>query len=728
MAEDSDEDLVTCTPIGTQTECGVSSDFGTDPISFFTPAKSGRNTNHQHVGDSEAESDASNYDIIPFSEHEYEKIPVETDTPPHTDDEHLRPEDGKSSPDSGGHYRTSSGCDTDQGVDSELGRSYSDHSLEEKVLSNTTGVSNIAADRTGHTEKDVPDMKATEKKANKVNEESAKRDASDVGYSSGSHSNEELDVKARVHSKKSDGGKTKGQPDATSSPNLNSQRKVWRNSATSAYDTCSTGSDPSLQLAGEENFLDLNNTTSSDVATVTSTSFHSVVSTPHTSPDVGRRANVSFYHMTSIETDTDPSSSVEPASTYSYTVDHCESGNTSDIDSELSKSLDIPYDEDPAFNTIPPIPEEDMVSETDQPKSKKRLEPLYEGNMKVNKDGINTDKDILPTNDNLSQEELDSLTDAACTLLKYIGKRKPFKKTDSLSVQVDSEASGREQVLSEDELNNGVEEVPYTPSVPSDCVRKLIQQAESLVGDEDLNQLNNHKWPQLVEPVENVVKSKGRNKHKRKATDINDSFTSTDGSVRAGVPLSSCDASSEGDLSGSSSDCCEAAPCHSGLTTVIEAGSHHTTTDSLHGPVKLRRKHKNTGDRPHSVTELYEQRTGLDIAPFSISDGAIPAVLEGERLSGGKLHRYTSEQSSSSSSPLRRVDSPRKLRRRRSPPKKGGLSSGSLSRSQSSQERRSASPQSKGTLSRSVSNTTSTGPKANNSDTDMDTLGKYSCS
>ena len=148
---------------------------------------------------------------------------------------------------------------------------------------------------------------------------------------------------------------------------------------------------------------------------------------------------------------------------------------------------------------------------------------------------------------------------------------------------------------------------------------------------------------------------------------VNDSFTSTDGSIRQ--TDDACDASSEGTGSESESDFSTASsdnehdPLDASVLTAIHSKGNSTVNAGSRSlgssPVKSTlRPMKRKGDRPHSMADLYSLH--LSGPTTSISEGAIDSLksqfLREDNL---KLRRTVSDLSNP------RRDSPRKHRRRR---------------------------------------------------------------
>lgn len=228
--------LLTCTPASTQT----------DPL----PATA------TETGESD-----SNYDIIPFSDTEYEKLTVATD-----DDDISFTDD---------NYEESNLDDA--AIDSALGRSVSDQSVAVSTcpVALSTAVAIVKATDGGT-------MRAASGKHS---------DSHDVGYSSESQSNEEPEV-ARAMAENSGIAELRSR-DLT---DVSADKQQWRQSMTSAYDTSSNCSE--LMLPSE--ILDLPDVVERDDESVEGDS----------SAVLNKTASSSFYCMTTIEslTDTEPSS------------------------------------------------------------------------------------------------------------------------------------------------------------------------------------------------------------------------------------------------------------------------------------------------------------------------------------------------------------------------------------------------------------------------------------
>ena len=286
------------------------------------------------------ESDTScNYDILPFSENEYEKFTDAGLTDEDEDNDRCNIDDA----DEEELRKAIARGLPDPAIDSALGRSVSDeNSLSKngkKLLKEAATAADLDQEKQ---DSGSGDSSNNMRAATVCGDRILTMDAHDVGYSSESHSNEEADGNGFTN------------PLHASSPKLNTRVELklqeedeemtavlrqkdtgdaalktqWRQSMTSAYDTSSNCSD----LAHAQD-LDVPFDTSVDTVrenddeAETSTDLTALTATP----------NHSFYCMTTIEsmTDTEPSSAADKLEAAAG-----KSGATTDAECDLSRSLD----------------------------------------------------------------------------------------------------------------------------------------------------------------------------------------------------------------------------------------------------------------------------------------------------------------------------------------------------------------------------------------------------
>ena len=221
--------------------------------------------------DDTVSSDPGNYDVIPFSDTEYERI---VDTDDYTDkmsdcDNVTRSERNVSD------------------LDSALGKSSSDPSVSDCHH----GMAARLADRTVKTVTSSQEAGSTSQNALRLKRSPLKSDSRDIGYSSESHSNEEAetgvvtdDQKKHIRSCQNLETVLRRKDLGGSTGNLQPSAR-WRHSMTSAYDTSSTCSD--LNLLADK----VIGRTGSEEAV--SDNVQSLINSP----------SHRFYCMTSIDTD-----------------------------------------------------------------------------------------------------------------------------------------------------------------------------------------------------------------------------------------------------------------------------------------------------------------------------------------------------------------------------------------------------------------------------------------
>ena len=659
------------------------------------------------------ESNHSNSDIIPFSEGEYEKITVDTDC--QTDGEQNNGRlsagsSGSSSLDTGKSGKTS-GCETD-GIDSALGRSVSDDrvSVGTEAQPNVThcsilltsdsaskGASNKVVSFAPQAKDPEEDMKTRPEGDTMVSSRASSKKKSephDIGYSSESHSNDEdtatatkgvnlatqtdpnsngklpfttsspilppkqlmsldnvvLRKKALVPGQ--DTGSSSGN-DADNTPSPTCADKSWRHSMTSAYDTSSNCSD-------FNNPLDLDMTLETTVSCDTS-----ICTTIGEDPGMSSGAEVQekvqsleaspsrkFYSVAGVESDA--------SSAYS-TARKCL--NTSldgayTTDNELNNSKEVDFVEgDVASRFQHSTPVKDNESDADG----QRPSP-YPGS---------------------ASAKMLNLGDPWRQISK--GKWPIFDRSESLSVQQDSEASSREAALNDDDFPECSEEGKHqVPSASNESIKRLIQQAELLVRDTDLiNIPSNKSWVRRRKRASNKSSKCSSNSNNNSlnlpptiesgpsvpTTDFSANPTDRDSNV------SSCDASSEGssesegEYSTASSD-----PDDQQYTSAVHSlGTSRSgvlTSSTSSGSTMLRTYHPpkraNHGERPWSITELYELTNRLDLSPFSISESAIDDISKkNSAMQTSQSDRLRRTISDMSSQRPKDIDTGRKHRKRK---------------------------------------------------------------
>ena len=469
------------------------------------------------------------YDVIPFSDAEYERI-----TDYNTDNR-------MSDCDTAGKSERNA-----SDMDSALGKSSSDPSVSECHHD----VSARFAD--GLVKKVTPDVNSRKLR---LKRSPLKSDSRDIGYSSESYSNEEAetghvtdDFKKHVRSCQNLEAVLRAKELGGSTGSLQPGSARWRNSMTSAYDTSSTCSDLNLPVR-----------TGSEAAV--NDSVHSLVSSP----------SHRFYCMTSIDTDS--------------------------ADSNTTK-----WQKNTA---ISPAPQSSPVD---------RLAAIRQ-------------RDI--------------------SKIKLV--------THSLSAQLDAEAGL--SPMTEDKSYGSMEYLNRSPiGVRRECVRRLIQQAELLIHDADLWNLQN-RGHLLHETATKVAKQQKRHRSSK----LNNSLTSTDGSMiltttTEDSQLSSCDASSEGSDGEFSTASSDGRPSSLNDTTFFATRSFSASPD-----VVGRSKSSPKKRRHH----LSESRGNLQL---SNSDSAIDKLHRHSKRTvpthspvSSKLRRTSSE----ASTPVKCHSSPHKCRNTR---------------------------------------------------------------
>ena len=658
-----------------------------------------------------------NPDIIPFPEYEYEKIVVDSDT--QTDEcdsktivrfNHHAEHHATQETSCNGFHDGGIDCNSDKEAAKKNTVTHStielstdkghSASLSEVQFQSSKKVSM----RTSH------DVIANMAQRNTSSEPQFRgKDSHDVGYSSESHSNEEPDLtisqfsghspthtgvavstgdkyrcsnvaedqsvmdeqlhvspqeqvkmrKKSVNQLLSQGGST-----VPKSAAEKAQEATWRYSMTSAYD--SNGSDNERVAEPQSEMMSSGTELESNKKR-------------HKYKDIIRSPNQKFYTMTTVETDSDVVDKQKQ-----YASDESQ-GRTPAQAAELAVDTDSSYfDINESRDTI-------TISN-------------------CRTDG-STGLDIRLSDLDSSQNESSVKEESRnhqCNQQSYIRTR-IYEDIENAKNSQPSCLNGYKDVQCENgdtmsnTYKNGIPENEIvSPPIASESVRRLIREAELMVMDEDLFRLQNAKWYQHRKHG----KSSKRDKSHTQA--MVESVTSTDGSLptEEDTQISSCDASgeyttgseSDGEYSTASSDEGEA-----GDSVILssQTSSRHSHSDEritstpkaadipepiLNSEVVLRPKRvaKRRGERPWSVTELYELHNRIDLKPFSISESAINNRSSSMQnlSSSNKLHRATSEMSSLAirrfnTLPRRSPKHSRKLKRSASECEQAATSSGS---------------------------------------------------
>ncbi len=636
----------------------------------------------------ELDSNHSNSDIIPFSEGEYEKITVETDC--QTDGEQTGRlsvgSSGSSSLGTGKSGKTS-GCDTD-GIDSALGRSVSD----DRVSVSTETQANVAAhcsillthdpvNKPANKvvsfaqEEEDQKMRSGPKSGTMVSSKPAspgvgskvKAEPHDIGYSSESHSNDEPDdghgnkIKVTelatqtdtnsnnkstfttsspippkhlmsldnvVLRKKAlipghDTGSSSEQNEADNTPSPTSADKSWRHSMTSAYDTSSNCSDLNNQLDLD---MTLDATTSCDTSVCTIITEDPGLSSGADVHLCDASPRKQFYSVVAgIESD---------SSAYSTAI-HClnksHDGASSDVNSsknEFSKGC---------INHSTPIKHNDT-----------ELSSPFIGS---------------------ASAKMLQLGDPWRQISK--GQWPRTERSASLSVQQDSDASSREADLNAEDFAEIAENPREEQATSCESIKRLIQQAELLVRDTDLlNIPSNKSWVRRRKRLSSKSSSLSKD-NVLPSTDLSPNPTDRDSNN-----ISSCDASSEGssesdgDYSTASSELDDQYISALPSLTTSHSGHSGFMSSTSSGSTLLNRTYPSykpsRGDRPWSVTELYELTNRLDLSPFSISESAIDELSKKHNAMqtspSQRLRRTTSDMSSHQ---RKKYETPLKARKRK---------------------------------------------------------------
>ncbi len=631
------------------------------------------------------ESDNSNFDVIPFSESEYEKISMDTDG--------KQDDDMDCSVTGAMVVELGAGMKDITGTDSALGRSVSDHSLSlgDYALARANGTS-LLSQGSQTTGADLPSTQCGYTWA-------GKGDIPDVGYSSDGQSNDEPEYNnhsvattssgvglslENLHSLSRDsrsparkdtgvgirnGADHKSRPGSGNSaapgiireePNRNA---TWRHSMTSAYDTNgSDGHSPDEQATLVKKVPGIQ-IQRRDPATA--------IAVP----------NQSFYRMTAVDLTDSESYNAAERDRYirpGHYIEESRSGAATDAESELSKSLELPYDDTPIrFETQPRITDPGVGSSQshghclNRDSVRQKLDTLFEKSS-TSLSGFDPSHQVTASENSASEQapdvesyeshaifEMDLKNDSKSTQSEK-GSMKTGHGTDEVALSALGMAQARATLRSRD------------------CVSKLLRQAELMVRDEDLSLLNrtpcypeNEENPSVSRRTDNVpisvnLENKASNKKSRRRR-RRKRRTAT------AIP-SSCDASSEGST-GSGSDPESSATSSdedtAGLSNHLMSRSLDSAFTSPLGIAPGLNKSKSPTkrrlpmDRASSESQLYEPSSDhkLSETQHSKSESAITlAKTEALSASTNKLRRMTSDMASI---PMSRKNSPKKVRRRR---------------------------------------------------------------
>ena len=613
----------------------------------YLPTKDERYQSEEYLRDDSLESDNSTNDIIPFYADEYEKITVDTDTQTDGGEGRITPDSGaeKGSP-------TKTSYDSmDKGIDSALGRSVSDQSIEAERQAKYHSTLTLSSDNIGKVvrasySQGAIDMRAaqelnrsptTEQQPHKV---TLKTESHDVGYSSESHSNDEPDglslpspsevviIEEAVEpasvvlrrkfpeNKKRDDGASA--TEGGLSPQGAPYDPTWRHSMTSAYDTSSNCSD--LHSPHELDQAD----NGEDVGT----DEENVVGLGEPAQSIMRSPSQNFYCMTTIETDSEATSTTSRV--------HPGDITTTDVESELSRSMDnaddinsMKYNLDHDANTVNTINAQNLAQNGHRHTHKtSRPDSLALSGM-LNKNKLNSE--FVHTNGHSSMDHQEH----------YKGSKESSQVQRRLDINYSKQT---------------------TRTVTDDSVTELVNQKDIVNGEKE---------------------SRKRKHRSRRGIHVpTKSYNSIERPVEESH-ASSCDASSEQTFSGTESESDlsrlsstdDKAACHSSALSSHSSSSPCTCKDNTCCNCKnSSRKSPNSSHhrlRHDSVTELYQLSHRLDLTPFSISESAIDYLQKPSKNSSTcsvgldasidqQMKRATSE-----ASPLgfRRQNSPRRTRR-----------------------------------------------------------------
>ena len=659
------------------------------------------------IGDDGLYSDHSNSDIIPFSENEYEKITVDTDCQTDAADENEdRFDQGQVSPGGASASSKGSGCSSgmDPAIDSALGRSVSDHSIDNNIQQQIAAAAaqskslKITPDQVKSAVNKVVSFAGEGEGAMRVvgGRPKPPRDKNkvrmvtkgdhDIGYSSESHSNDEpdfgchpleemgeleevsagdstteaagLDIPREgspdesierprsldtviLRRKNGDGSSEENPCDSGTVPSPVTPDKSWRHSMTSAYDTSSQCSEVNSPFD-----LDATLETSADTSTCTAVDRGEADLESYSSiQDLISAGSQSFYVMTSVESDAD--TAAQPP------------------------ALNITTGEDPER-------EGEEEEENNVHSLTGFMRGLEQSTPVKGRDGHSSDSDSdlgkrHKTQQNLYSQEVVQSGPRGLGIVCELEELPQKERSESLDVQVDSEASSREAMLSADDLNRPIENLTAEKSAPAlrsnESLKKLIQQAELMVREGD-----------LAPPATKFRRRrKGRSKRHHVPVAPVDS-TDTSAMPTEDSHISSCDASSEctdseGEYSSTGSSEDEGA----NSSIILNKNSPNKSSKSVGaGPQQVKsntlpRMTKSGKRREHncSVTEMYELSNRLDLSPFSISESAIDNLSSKNTHTTGsspssphKLRRTTSETSSLTAS-SKRFDGPYRAKKRK---------------------------------------------------------------
>ncbi len=648
---------------------------------------------------------------------EYEKITCvdtdcQTDADPESGGRLSAGSSGSSSLDTGSKSGKTSGCDTD-GLDSALGRSVSDDRVSVSgttgpgtdpqqgdnrnhpparvthcsILLNSDSVNRSASGINTKAVSFAPGLDQDTDKTMKAKPEGdtmvsgmvkSSKSEHDIGYSSESHSNDEpedatcgtkkrsskrlvADEVADLNSngkpaftsspilppkqlmsldnvvlrKKTltpgqDTGSSSGNDNTDNTPSPTCADKSWRHSMTSAYDTSSNCSDLNNDLD-----MTLETTVSCDTSVCTTIGEDPGLSSGAEAQEKVQSLEASpsrkFYSVAGIESD---ASSV-------YSSKKCANTSTDRVNpDELNNSREVDFvDGDVASRFQHSTPVKDHGADAE---SRPEASPP-----------CSTSAKMLSLGDPWRQISR--------------GKWPVFDRSESLSVQQDSDASSREAALNEDDFPEGCEEEKNSvpPSASNESIKRLIQQAELLVRDADLvNIPANKSWVRRRKRASSKSSKCSNNSNRNSlnlssvpAAALESSLPTTANPTDRDSAPSSCDASSEGSESEGEYSTASSDPDNDYTSAVHSLGtsrsgvlSSSTSSGStmLRVPLRANRRHaQHRGERPWSITELYELTNRIDLSPFSISESAIDNLTK----------KHTAMQSSPPAERLRRTTS-----------------------------------------------------------------------
>lgn len=324
------------------------------------------------VNDDGVDSDNSNFDVIPFSESEYEKIVVDTDL---QTDENLTDVDDRRAQHSASvtipqreHHTEEHGEGVEHGgTDSALGRSVSDHSINAEQKTATYHCSiKLSHDKFRQAltkavaSRESLTMRAAQEPTNmptgspvRANPKplSLRLENNDFGYSSESYSNEEPESQRHVEINgniiQNQCRSVSADPENIQNANLRVSdvkppESTWRHSMTSAYDTSSNCSDANNSNDDPEHHQHHRHQHHHRDDLIQNSLLEELVREDKVSALLSS-PNQNFYQMTTIETDSEATSTAERQ----IIIEESRSGAATDADSELSKSLELPYDNTP---------------------------------------------------------------------------------------------------------------------------------------------------------------------------------------------------------------------------------------------------------------------------------------------------------------------------------------------------------------------------------------------